>query len=123
MPVFVIYFIQTIKEELAVHKVQTKSLQDGVDNLKKNYQTPEAANLAKDVQIHVRKFESLSERAIKMEITLTECIQQHCDNGHQQLFDWITPFTEKLSWCAECSGDSHGTETKLKALMVSFIYS
>ncbi|KAH9507324.1 hypothetical protein Btru_056910, partial [Bulinus truncatus] len=103
-------------QELASHQRHIDAIQQRTDALQKKYPSSETVSLAKDGTVVSKKFESLTQRADRIQSSLVGQLEQQCSDAQQQQMRWLTSAKEKVAWCGDIAGDKYSIEAKLATI-------
>ncbi|CAL1544282.1 unnamed protein product [Lymnaea stagnalis] len=103
-------------QELASHQRQIATIQDKTENLQKKYPSSETSSLSKDGVVVMKKFESLTQRAERIQGSLLSQLEQQCSEAQQLQTRWMNNAKEKVAWCGDIAGDRYSVEAKLATI-------
>ncbi|KAK0046935.1 nesprin-1, partial [Biomphalaria pfeifferi] len=103
-------------QELASHQRNIAAIQNKTDALQKKYPSSETVSLAKDGNVVSKKFESLTQRAERIQSSLIGQLEQQCSEAQQQQMRWLNNAKEKVAWCGDIAGDKYSIEAKLATI-------
>uniref|UniRef100_A0A2C9KCB0 Calponin-homology (CH) domain-containing protein n=1 Tax=Biomphalaria glabrata TaxID=6526 RepID=A0A2C9KCB0_BIOGL len=103
-------------QELASHQRNITAIQNKTDALQKKYPSSETVSLAKDGNVVSKKFESLTQRAERIQSSLIGQLEQQCSEAQQQQMRWLNNAKEKVAWCGDIAGDKYSIEAKLATI-------
>lgn len=108
--------IKHLQQELSSHQRHISALQDQSSELQGKYPSSETASLARDSTAVTKKFESLTQRADRIQNSLLGQLEQQCSEAQQQQLRWFSTAKDRVSWCADAAGDLHNLEAKLATI-------
>ena len=115
---FPVWFSQSLHQELASHQREIAAIQDRTTSLHSKYPSSETASLAKDGTVLTKKFESLLQRADRVQDSLLGQLEQQCSDAQQTQHRWLAAAKEKVGWCGDMAGDRYSVEAKLATVKV-----
>ncbi|GFO48198.1 nesprin-1, partial [Plakobranchus ocellatus] len=104
---------KSLHQELASHQRQITAIQDRTASLHNKYPSSETASLAKDGTVLTKKYESLLQRAERIQDSLLGQLEQQCSDAQQTQQRWLSAAKEKVGWCGDMAGDRYSVEAKL----------
>ncbi|KAL5008450.1 hypothetical protein ScPMuIL_014031 [Solemya velum] len=104
---------KVLQEEMIPHKKRIADLQEKTNMLQTKYPSAETNSLAKDAVVLLKKLESVSNRADKIEDMLQTSLEQHCQDSQQLQQRWLNTVREKVTWCGDVAGDRYSLDAKL----------
>ncbi|CAH1803094.1 unnamed protein product, partial [Owenia fusiformis] len=107
---------KSVQRELAAHEEVLTNLQGQAQHLSATYMSPDATNIAKDSSVLTKKYDTVLNRATKVEVQLQGALEQHATEARVEQQRWLTTAKERVEWCAASVGDKHALEAKLAAM-------
>ena len=114
-----VFCLKSLQEDITYHKTNTLEIQDRASDLLVKFPSVEISSLTKDANLLAKKLDSVSGRAECIADKLMGGLEQRCKDCQQQQSRWISAAREKLSWCADLSGDRYSVDAKLVTMNVS----
>jgi len=108
---------KAIGKDLEMQKNNVEQLAERTDQLSSSFANSDISSIIKSLVLMRKKFEAVIHKAQKITDTLQHVLHLRIESSIQDFQEWLSSALEKVTWCADLTGDRYSAEAKLDAAL------